>query len=117
DPASLPAWTTLFNDLLPFFPTSADQIAELHRDPIFDPQRPVPFEIVFLPFVLYARALVERLPQAISRQLAPTAWQSLERRLLEDLSRLGAFSLGRQFQKSRLARDPLALFGDPAGDL
>lgn len=111
---SPPPWSKTLEDVLAHLSAGAslpDQ--EPHQDPILDPERPVPFEGVFLPFIHQARAQVGRLPVELTQQLAPAAWRSLERRLLEELSRLGAFPLGRQFQRSQLARSPLALFDGP----
>ncbi len=74
-----------------------------------DPQDPIPFEEVFLPFVDVARRNLIALAGSSYSLLSETAHATLERSLLSQLSQLGSqamelkFSLFRTFQQPSLA--------------
>lgn len=102
-------------------PTEAapTEMAPAEESPAFlDAAQPLPFEDVLAPIVQLARRMLNRvLSQDARRLLAPPAWATLERRLLEQLVEVAADALFEEFSQSRpIGHQLLGLFAVPAED-
>jgi type 2 lantibiotic biosynthesis protein LanM len=107
----LPAWMETLKSAMQA--TSSISLETLEKGDFseyccLNPQAPIPFEEVFLPFVDVARQKLIALASSSYFLLSKTAHASLERSLLSRLSQLGSqamelkFSLFRTFQQSPL---------------
>ncbi len=97
----LPPWSSTLRDAVNAFEASSDDSQKTDR--ALDPQDPVPFEEVVLPFVVLARhKLLGDGGQAAGISLA--ALTTLERALLRQLVELFSLPLHREFAVQRASR-------------
>ncbi len=96
----LPAWTETLNECLKV--ASLVGLESLENEKIkhnrfIDPQKPLPFEEVFLPFVYVARTKLEKQVGSLFNRLSESAHINLERNLIEYLVELCAWSMNLEF--------------------
>ncbi|MGI8551694.1 MAG: type 2 lanthipeptide synthetase LanM family protein [Dehalococcoidia bacterium] len=111
-------WTHTIRAVLEFAPTleaARGDACSLEDQRILDPQRPLPFAEILLPFIALARRRLTSRTGSAHRLLASAAHASLERSLLQRLAGLCAPSLQLEFSALRAAQQSslLRLLGQP----
>lgn len=98
-PARLPGWAcTLANVLSEASPKPNGKLVG------------VPFEPLLWPFLFYARRRFNAKARSLCSILSPDAVAEIERELLEHLSLISSWTLGRMFYEYRFKRAPFAAF-------
>src|SRR5205807_1390760 len=95
---TLPAWAHLLAEAI----AAEREMIELHG--CLSPNDPIPFEDVLLPFVEVARRSLNQRTTAQAKLLTDAAHAQLERRLLQDLSKVAGQALHLEFQMFRTAK-------------
>jgi type 2 lantibiotic biosynthesis protein LanM len=99
---TLPSWADTLNELIQTSTASCLDLKSEERSPL-NPEKPLPFEDFYFPFILFARhQLHDRLsPNHPLELLSKEAYEALERILLKQLSDLGVETLLFEFDKFR----------------
>jgi lantibiotic modifying enzyme len=102
---SLPNWTKTLNECLIYAKTvQVGKELGLEINRCLDPQIPLPFEEIPLPFIYWARNKLKSDVNSNYELLSNTAHANLERSLLNRLSSLCALSLELEFSVSRTTK-------------
>ena len=99
---TLPSWAETLKELIQSGTASLLHLEEQEKSPI-DPEKPLPFEDFYLPFIIAGRRkLYTRLsPNRPLESLSKEAYEALERCLLKQLVNLGTETLLVEFNKIR----------------
>jgi type 2 lantibiotic biosynthesis protein LanM len=102
---ALPAWIKTLEEVMEVAADSSGRLDSAKHSPPH-PQDSIPFEDLFLPFLIVARRRVKRQPGSSVETLSPEARARLERSLIERLSAISRKVLQREFSIFRAARRP-----------
>lgn len=97
----LPDWAETLKAAL-----EATVLVSLEEKNFLNPQEPLPFEELFLPFIYVARQKLQAQSGCSYSLLSPEAHANLERYLLESLTNLCSHALGINFQIFRTYQQP-----------
>jgi type 2 lantibiotic biosynthesis protein LanM len=97
DGVALPSWAEFLRAVL----AAAPSCAEGPHHPLFDPEDPVAFEELLLPFILVARNTLKERSGDLVNHFAPETYRKLERSLLKRLSTFAAQALYLEFHVFR----------------
>jgi type 2 lantibiotic biosynthesis protein LanM len=107
DEQNLPSWTETFKDAIEatgFF--TGEMLEERLQENILNPQKPLPFEELFLPFIYVAQRKLKAEADSSYSLLSRASHANLEYYLLESLTSLCSQAMGIEFQIFRVYEQP-----------
>src|ERR1051326_977705 len=111
--AALPEWASILREVLDDrFAARPAKAGAYMREPCLDPEQPIAFEDVLVPFVIWARSACAAKAGTAYGRFSATAHAKLERQLLELLSGHAARSLFVEFLLE-ISLEPLDLLAPP----